>query len=37
MPPTDTEEKWVTVEVEDVTVTIYSTSSVGLLSLLEPE
>lgn len=28
MPPTDREEKWAIAEVEDVTVRIYSTSSV---------
>lgn len=35
MPPTDTQEKWAIAKVEDVTVRIYSTSSVGLMSLLE--
>lgn len=37
VPPTDTEENWAIAVVEDVSVRIYSTSSRGLLSLLEPK
>lgn len=35
--PADSEEKWAIVEVEDMTVKIYSASCVALLPLLEPE